>query len=314
MVTDEHQRVNIWQALGSEKNQVLFVSFALLIAGLFGLALYLKSTARFQNIGRKIDAATVFAPDIIRVAFGISLLLSAAHAALYGPELPLHDFAGGGIIQALLWVSGAGLVLGFKSRVWAALMAAVWCYALFTKGAYMLTYANYLGEALAVILLPVQRLSLDFLFAKKLPAQKQMKYANYSMPVARLLFGFSLLYTAINVKFMDTALSLDVVQHYHLTRYFPFDPLFVVLGAAMIETTVAVLYMMGLLQRFTTVIFLGFMFLSLAFFKESVWPHYLLIALGVGIFLHKPDRWALDGRLFRAKDVRKSKHASHSHT
>jgi hypothetical protein len=58
------------------------------------------------------------------------------------------------------------------------------------------------------------------------------------------------------------------------------------------------LYMAGLLQRFTTVIFLLFMSLSLMFFKESVWPHYLLIALGIGIFLHKPDMWAADGHLF----------------
>jgi hypothetical protein len=121
------------------------------------------------------------------------------------------------------------------------------------------------------------------------------------MPVARLLFGFSLLYTAISVKFMDTALSLDVVNQYHLTRFFPFAPLFVVLGAGLIELAVSLLYMAGLLQRFTTVIFLGFMGASLLFFKESVWPHYLLIALAVGIFLHEPDKWAADRYLFAAR-------------
>ncbi len=104
---------------------------------------------------------------------------------------------------------------------------------------------------------------------------------------------------------MDTALSLDVVNRYHLTHYFPFDPLFVVLGAALIEVTVALLYMAGLLQRFTTVIFLVFMSLSLIFFKESVWPHYLLIALGIGIFLHQPDKWALDRYLFRTRIAKK---------
>lgn len=104
---------------------------------------------------------------------------------------------------------------------------------------------------------------------------------------------------------MDTALSLDVVNRYHLAHYFPFDPLFVVLGAALIEVTVALLYMAGLLQRFTTVIFLVFMSLSLIFFKESVWPHYLLIALGIGIFLHQPDKWALDRYLFRTRIAKK---------
>lgn len=293
--------VNVWQALSNGHNLALFLLFAVLIGALFGLALFLKSKLVFKQLGRKIDKATIFAPDIIRIAFGASLLFSASHAALYGPELPLHAFIGGKFIQALLWISGTALIIGLWSRVWAILMALVWCYALLTKGAYLLTYANYLGEALAVLLLPLQRMSLDFLITSKQRAAKMMTHASYSMPIARILFGFSLLYTSVSVKFMDSALSLDVVNQYNLTRYFPFDPLFIVLGAALIEVAVALLYMAGLLQRFTTIIFLTFMTLSLIFFKESVWPHYLLIALGVGIFLHKPDVWAADRYLFVSK-------------
>lgn len=303
---DEHDHaVNIWHALNGGKPLALFAVCALLIAALFAFVLYLKSTAFFQRLGQQTDKATLFAPDIIRIAFGASLLFSASHAALYGPELPLHSFVGGKLIQALLWASGTAIIIGLWSRVWATLMALVWLYALLSKGAYLLTYANYLGEALAIILLPLQRMSLDYIITGKHKAVRLMKRAAYSMPAARLLFGFSLLYTAVSVKFMDTALSLDVVNQYHLTRFFPFDPLFVVLGAGMIELTVSLLYMAGLLQRFTTVIFLVFMTLSLMFFKESVWPHYLLIALGIGIFLHKPDIWALDGYLFKMRVVKR---------
>ncbi len=290
--------VNIWSALNNAHNLILFVICAILIATLFVFALYLKSKPLFKRIGKQIDKATIIAPDIIRIAFGASLLFSASHAALYGPELPLHSFVGGNFIQVLLWVSGTALIIGLWSRVWAVLMAFVWVYALILKGPYLLTYTNYFGEALAVILLPLQRMSLDFIITGKQKTAKIMAHADYSMPIARLLFGFSLAYTAVSVKFMDTALSLDVVNRYHLTRYFPFDPLFVVLGAALIELAVSLLYMAGLLQRFTTIIFLIFMTLSLIFFKESVWPHYLLIALGIGISLHKPDKWAMDGRIF----------------
>jgi len=302
VVRDQNDNtVNAWQALNSGHNWALFIFFALLIAGIFGFTFYLKSRPSFKRLGGRIDKATVFAPDIIRIAFGASLLFSASHSSLYGPELPLSELAGGRFIQALLWLCGTALVLGIWSRVWALLMAFVWCYALASKGAYLLTYSNYLGEALAIMLFPLQRMSVDYLITGKQRAKKLMVNAKYSMPVARILFGFSLLYTALSVKFMDTALSLDVVNHYHLTRYFPFDPLFVVLGAALIEVTVSLLYIVGFLQRFTTVIFLVFMTLSLFFFKESVWPHYLLIALGVGIFLHKPDMWTADGRLFPTK-------------
>jgi uncharacterized membrane protein YphA (DoxX/SURF4 family) len=267
------------------------------MAGILFVAFRLSHKAFFTKLGARLNKATVITPDIIRIAFGASLLFSVSHGALYGPELPLHDLAGGHIIQAVMWVCGTALVLGIGNRIWAILAGLVWVWALLMKGAYMFTYANYLGEAIAIYLLPYQRMSIDFLLTNKHTQAKRMKHERYSMPITRVLFGFSLLYTAITVKFMDTALSLDVVNHYNLTRFFPFDPLFVVLGAALIELLVSLLIITGLLQRFTAVLFLAVMTLSLIFFKESVWPHYLLIGLGAGVFLHRPDMWSLDTRL-----------------
>ena len=47
----------------------------------------------------------------------------------------------------------------------------------------------------------------------------------------------------------------------------------------------------------TSMRFLSDKFIS--FFKEDVWPHYLLIALAVGIFLHKPDQLTMDKKLIK---------------
>jgi hypothetical protein len=253
---DEQKHVQIWQALNSSHNWILFISFALLIGGIFALALYLKFKPAFQALGKKIDRTTLIAPDIIRLAFGASLLFSASHNALYGPELPLDGMFLGKLIKVCLWVCGTGLILGIWNRLWSWIMIAVWSLAFVLEGPYMITYINYLGEAIAVILLPMQRMSVDGLITAKAKAKELMKYAQYSMPIARLLFGLSLLYTAVSVKFMDTALTLDVVNKYDLTRFFPFDPLFVVLGAALIEVVVSILYMCGLLLRFTSVVLL----------------------------------------------------------
>ncbi|HSX42918.1 MAG TPA: hypothetical protein VLF59_02430 [Candidatus Saccharimonadales bacterium] len=303
---DEHNHhVNIWHALNSTHNWVLFSSFAVLIAALFAYALYLRFQPVFQNIGKRIDKTTTIAPDVIRLAFGASLLFSASHDALFGPELPLHGLFADKLIKVCLWVCGTGLIVGLWSRVWSWIVIAIWTLALLLKGPYLLTYSNYLGEAIAVILLPIQKMSVDGQMIGKAKAAKLMKHAWLSMPIARLLFALSLAYTAISVKFMDTSLTLDVVNHYHLTRFFPFDPLFVVLGAALIEVTVALLYLSGILLRFTSVIFLVVMSLSLMFFKESVWPHYLLIALGIGLFLHKPDDWSVDAYLGKSKKLAK---------
>jgi uncharacterized membrane protein YphA (DoxX/SURF4 family) len=287
--------VNIWQALQSSHNLRLFVLCGLLVLAVLGACTYLKSLRFFQGVGGFIDRATPIAPDIIRIAFGASLLFSLKNQALFGPELPLSGFPLANLLRPLLFLAGIALILGVGIRIFGIIAAAIWVFAFADKGWYMLTYLNYLGEALAVILLSRQLLSVDTLMSRaKKTKQKRGGYERYSMPIARVFFALSLLYAAISVKFIHTALSLDVVNGYHLTRYFPFDPLFVVLGAGLIEILVATLYLVGFLQRFNTLVFLVFMSLSILFFKESVWPHYLLIGLGVGIFLHEPDDFALD--------------------
>lgn len=290
---------NPFDALHEPKNIKLFIFFSLLTLAILGFALFIKSLRKAKKLGKFIDKATVFAPDLIRVAFGASLLLSASNNALFGPELPLELFPMPELLKWLLAVVGIGLILGIFSKQLAYLSATLFLAGVFSEGLYMLTYINYLGEAIAVILFPVQNFSFDKLLVKlrktKLP---RPKYHEYSLPVARLLFGFSLIWTALSIKVFDSALSLEVVERYKLADYFPFDPLFIVMGAALVECLIGLLYMLGLLQRFNTVFFLIFLTLSISFFNEDVWPHYLLIALGIGIFLHKPDKLALDKYIF----------------
>lgn len=290
---------NVFQSLSSSHNLRIFIIFLLVTLATLSFVLFLKSTRIFQKLGKFIDKATAVAPDVIRIAFGISLIISAKNSAVFGPELPMDSFPLSGLLRITLLVIGIAITLGIFIRLFGWLAVLLCLFVFVSKGWYILTYTNYLGEALAVVLLPMQTISLDSLIARiKRAKVPRPRYEQYSMSVARLLFGFSLLYAAVNVKFVTSAVSLDVVNRYNLTHYFPFDPLFVVLGAGLIEILIAVLYMLGLLQRFNTVFFLIFLTLSLLFFKESVWPHYLLIALGIGIFLHKPDVWALDRYLF----------------
>lgn len=302
--------VGIWKALHNAHNIQLFIFFGTLIGGVMALAAYIKYRGTFDKLGSSVDKGSGFAIALIRIAFGGSLIVSATNNALYGPELPLHSFAGGAAIRIILLLAGVALVAGVATRVSAIIAGAIWFYALLLKGPYLFTYSNYIGEAIALVFLPLTVLSIDNWLVKAGKIKKpKMAYAEYSFPVARVLFAFSLLYTALTIKFTHTLLTLDVVNDYHLTRYFPFEPLFIVLGAALIEVLVAVAFMLGLLERFTAVIFLFVMTLSLLFFKESVWPHYLLIALGVGMLIHKPDKFTLDSKLFvhKKKTAKKRK-------
>lgn len=303
ILTDMQQfSPNPFMALVDSGNIKLFILFSLATLLILGLALYLKSTKFMQKVGKIIDKASVFAPDIIRIAFGASLILSATHNSIFGPELPINSFPLPELIKIVLLVVGAGLIVGLFSKLLASMVIVLFGFTILFEGIYMLTYINYFGEALAVLLFPMQNFSIDKLIKKlRNTTIKLSKYQKYSMPVARLFFGFSLIWTAVSIKLADSSLSLDVIEQYKLTDYFQFDPLFIVLGTAFIECLIAILYMLGLLQRFNTIFFLIFLILSINFFKEDVWPHYLLIALGIGIFLHKPDNWALDKYLFASK-------------
>lgn len=285
--------VNMFSALTTPQNMVLFWVFAALIAAIIVVAMYLRFKPTFKRIGASLDKTSSWALVLIRLAFGISLLFSVAYSALYGPELPLADFPYPTVLTAVLTITGIALTIGFKIRFFAIIAVLIWLFAFAVNGPYLFTYINYLGEALALILLPVRTFSIDGLLArgKKLPTYR---YESYSLPVARILFAISLLYTAITIKFLSTALTLDVAVDFELARYLPFDPLFIVLGASMIEILVGLLFLFGLMQRFTAVIFLFVMVLSVLFFKEAVWPHLLIIVLGLGVLLHKPDRLTLD--------------------
>ena len=83
------QKLSLWQTLSSFGNMSRFLIGSFIILGLLSLVLFLKTRNTFKRIGRFIDRATVFAPDVIRVAFGVSLIMSGLEKSLYGPELPL---------------------------------------------------------------------------------------------------------------------------------------------------------------------------------------------------------------------------------
>lgn len=291
-------KVHLLDALRTSNNLKIFLIFTIVIALVLALALFLKSRPLLKNLGRFINKATIFVPDFIRVVFGLSLIFSASHQVVFGPELPAQAFSLHQIIVPFLYISGISLILGLGTRLFGILTALFWLFALFDKGWYLITYVHYFGESIALILLSRQKFSLDR-FMWKTKKTVSASYQRWAMPTARILFGFSILYAAINVKFVTAALSLDVVNHYELTRYFHFDPLFIVLGAGLVESLVAVLYLLGLLQRLNSIVLVTFLTLSIWFFKESVWPHYLLLGLAIGIFMHKPDILAADRYLFR---------------
>jgi uncharacterized membrane protein YphA (DoxX/SURF4 family) len=241
------------------------------------------------------------AHPMVRLTCGVCLIASGLFASLFGPELPFSDIFGSGamLMQTIFVGLGILVLLGLYTRYVAMVMLGFFAYAVSVDGSYLLTYANYFGEFLLLLILGSGRWSLDRSFALgHLP--DGLRYAAHQMehlafPLMRVFFGFSVMYAAIFAKFIHSQLALDVVTRYHLSTYFPFDPLFVVLGALIIEFLAGLFLIIGFEIRWVCLFLIFWLTLSLLYFGEAVWPHLVLFGLGLALFFHGYDRYSLEG-------------------
>jgi len=235
-----------------------------------------------------------WAPLVARVTLGLCLIASAYNGALFGPELPLSNFgAYAPLAQWALYISGTLIALGIATRGAALLAGVVFLAGVGLYGSYMLNYTNYLGMLAVVAMLGGGLLSLRAARGAHSTAME-----GYAFLVLRIAFGISVAYAAIYAKFIHSNLALSTVSEYNLTAYFPFDPLFIVLGACIIEVLMGVFYIVGFEIRHTSLFFLFWIFLSFIYFGESVWPHLVFVGVNVALIMYGYDKWTIQGRFF----------------
>lgn len=266
------------------------------------IAFVLVTTVFFVSITHRLERLLdpfllklkPLAPFVARVTLGICLLASAYNGALFGPELPLADFnpSLASFIQTALYLSGVLILLGIWSRSSALLALLVFAFSIAQYGTYMLTYANYVGEILVVLFLG------SGLFALESASKISKKIESYAFLILRVTFGISVAFAALYAKFIHSNLALETVTQYNLTNFFPFDPLFIVLGAGIIETLIGLFFIIGFEIRHTALFFMFWIFLSLLYFGEAVWPHLVLVGVNVALFFWGYDRLTLQGRFF----------------
>ncbi len=250
-----------------------------------------------------------FAAPVERVTLGLALLSFAYNSALFGPELPLSGIYGAltPVVQILLYATGVLITLGLFTRPAALVVALVALFSIPAHGSYMFVYAAYFIVAIVIFIMGGGSYSLDRLWHrihhKSFIDRIRVRFQPYEMLVLRLGFGFSVATAAVYAKFLHSQLALDVVTQYHLTDYFHFEPLFVVLGALIIETILGIFIMLGLEIRWTALFFLFWLTLSLLYFQESVWPHVALFGLNFMLFCHGYDRYSLEGRFFKRHGI-----------
>lgn len=281
----------------------LFVFWGIIAVILVSTVFAMSITHWFEKrVNPMLNRLKPYAAPIARITLGICLIASAQQYALFGPELPFSDFGNyAGLIQSLLYVTGFLCLIGFWTRLAGLVALLVFIAGVLRYDAYMLTYANYLGEILFAIILGSGRFSVDYSFHRhtKILESFRRKIEPLAFPILRILFGISVAYAAYYAKFMHSQLALDVVNNYNLTNFFHFEPLFIVLGACIVEVLIGTFIILGIEIRHTALFFLFWIFLSLLYFGESVWPHLVLVGVLASLFCHGYDRYSLEGYVFK---------------
>ncbi len=278
---------NVFSALQNPENirQMIGITIAVSIAFFLNF-LFRHSTWGDKN-RRMWEKLSFLAPHCVRIAVAVALFYSAYSWSFFGPELSLHDFPHAEILRAIMFVLSGMFFFGFLAEVAGIVALIVFAYGLYVYHAYMLTYANYLGEFIVFALFGLRSFSIDKIWRG--PGVKKF-WEKHSGTIIRVFYGVSLAYAAIYVKFLHPQLTLDVVNYYHLTQFhllFPSDPMLVVLGAGLAELSIAMFIIFGFEMRFTVLISLFYLTLSLLFFRESVWPHLMLYGISFSILFDK---------------------------
>jgi hypothetical protein len=112
------------------------------------------------------------------------------------------------------------------------------------------------------------------------------------------------IYASLYAKIIHNQLAVAVTYTYpDIVGFFGFESHFLVLGAALIEVCIGLFFILGIEIRFALLFLLFWLSLSLSYFGEAVWPHFILIGIPTAFILYGYDRYSLEGRFFK-KDGR----------
>ncbi|MDE1975548.1 MAG: hypothetical protein KGI49_03515, partial [Patescibacteria group bacterium] len=247
---------------------------------------------------RAPERLSFMGPIFVRAAIAAAFFYSALSWSFLGPELSLNAMPLPWLMRGVLFAASGMIAFGFLTELAAAAALAVFTIGYWKFGLYLMTYFNYLGEMIVLVLFGMRKWSLDRLMFGAL--RRFPKFRDYETSIVRIFYGIALIYAAITVKFLHPAMTARVVTDWHLTQFhwlFPSDPLLVVLGAGLAEFAIGFFIMIGFEMRLTVIISLFYITLSLLYFRELVWPHLMLYGISLSLLV-KPEVFTLDHYLF----------------
>jgi uncharacterized membrane protein YphA (DoxX/SURF4 family) len=284
LVDSAHLATFLWTAL------MVLVSY---------LLVFLWSASKPAEIlDRIVRKAKVVGPLIIRAAIGASFIYAAMSNAILGPELSLSFMPYGVVIRFLLFLVGFMILFGVLVELAALIALVMFVFITFTFGVYMTTYANYFGEIIVLLLFGSRYLSFDrLIFGKELWIKKLERFKWLETPIVRILYGVALLYAGYTIKFLHQQLTIDVYNEYHLVNFFHATAAYIAAGAGIAEILIGLFIILGFAMRWTVLISLVFITLSILYFRELLWPHLMLYGISFSLLINSGDRWTLDAKI-----------------
>lgn len=300
--------VHVLSALNSPENVMISSCVGVGIIVTLIIFFFFQYSKLGLRLNKKLNEAEPIGHILLRVSLGASLIASAYFHSFLGPEIPVSSLFLGNILIPLLYTCGILLVLGLFTRIASLIGFALLLLTTYVYGEYMITYFNYFGEFLALIIFGSYVFSLDNKFLGKSKLIK--KYKNWEIFLIRVTYGISVMYPAITLKLLHPAVIVEIVNQYHMNQIwwlFPQDPLLISLGTGLAQILVGVMIIIGFETRLasfaTFLLYVG----SIVFFKEAVWPHYVLLALAFYLVLNNGGTITVDTYIGRMLGARKKK-------
>jgi uncharacterized membrane protein YphA (DoxX/SURF4 family) len=304
------QGPSVWSSLNNPENLKIALSVgvgALLVFILYFFWERSKWDKKFERFMNKLEP---FGHVVLRIAVAVSLIMSAYFSVFLGPEIPLTTIPFGLALKFVLYILGTMILFGFWSELAGLASLVILFLATWVYKDYMISYINYLGEFLALVWFGSRTFSIDrMIYGVKAWTKK---YQKYELALIRVTYGISVMYPAIIYKLVHPEVIVDIVNRYNLTQFhwlFPSDPLLISLGTGLAQIVVGVFLIFGFETRLSTFITFTLMILSVLFFKEAVWPHYILLALAFYLIINNGGELSVDHYIQKWKKKRRAARA-----
>lgn len=247
------------------------------------------------SLDKKIKKLRFLGPLLVRLALSSSFFAAAQIDVVLGPELSLAHIPGEPFIRYLLFTLSLMVFLGVFVELAGLIGVIIFIYLTKFYGAYMLTYLNYLGELLVLTFVGSRFISVDgAFFGQKLLFPKFESLKKLEVPIVRIMYGLALIYAGWTIKFQHQILSVWVYNEYHLQDFFHASAQFIAAGAGLSEILIGLFIVLGFAMRFTVIISLFFITLSLVYFQELIWPHLMLYGISLSLIINSGDILTID--------------------